>query len=108
MKSQAARQLAGLAAAAFVLGAAALMAPAFAELYDRYLPKWEEHLADGDDKDFWRGVVDIPDEEIWSTHQRLKARLIAFVHDRVRRQRTRLGESPENIRNAVLPWWRPP
>ena len=31
MKSQAARHLAGLAAAAFVLGAAALMAPAFAE-----------------------------------------------------------------------------
>ena len=31
MKSQAARHLAGLAAAVFVLGAAALMAPAFAE-----------------------------------------------------------------------------
>ena len=31
MKSQAARHFAGLAAAAFVLGAAALMAPAFAE-----------------------------------------------------------------------------
>ncbi|HZJ16562.1 MAG TPA: alpha-glucan family phosphorylase [Chthoniobacteraceae bacterium] len=76
------------------------MAPAFAELYDRYLPGWEEHLADGGDKDFWRGVVDIPDEEIWSTHQRLKARLIAFVHDRVRRQRIRLGESPESIRNV--------
>jgi starch phosphorylase len=65
----------------------------FADLYDRYLPGWEEHLADGGDKDFWRGVVDIPDEEIWSTHQRLKARLIAFVHDRVRRNASALARA---------------
>ncbi len=73
------------------------MAPEFAALYDRYLPGWEEHLVD---VDFWRGVYDIPDEEIWSTHQTLKHRLIEFVHERVGSQRKRLGESPEQLRAA--------
>ena len=73
------------------------MAPEFGALYDKYLPDWEEHLVD---EDFWRGVLDIPDDEMWATHQRLKARLIELVRDRVRRQRTRIGETPENIRHV--------
>ena len=73
------------------------MAPEFGKLYDKYLPDWEEHLMD---EDFWRGVIEIPDEELWTTHQQLKRRLIEFVRERVRRQRTRLGESPEMIRHA--------
>ena len=73
------------------------MAPQFIDLYDKHLPDWEEHLVD---EDFWRGVYDIPDEEIWTTHQKLKERLIHFVRERVRVQRTRLGESPESIRNV--------
>ena len=73
------------------------MAPDFGDLYDKYLPGWEENLMN---EDFWRGVLDIPDEEIWATHQRLKARLIEFVRERVRRQRTRLGETPESIRHV--------
>ncbi len=73
------------------------MAPQFVELYDKYLPDWEENLTD---PDFWRGVYDIPDEDIWTTHQKLKARLIDFVRERVRAQRTRLGESPESIRHV--------
>ena len=72
------------------------MAPEFGDLYDKYLPGWEEHLVD---EGFWRGVLDIPDEEMWATHQRLKARLIEFVRERIRRQRTRLGETPESIRH---------
>ena len=73
------------------------MAPEFGDLYDKYLPNWEENLTN---EDFWRGVLDIPDEEMWATHQLLKTRLIEFVRERVRRQRTRLGETPESIRNA--------
>lgn len=71
------------------------MAPEFAALYDRYLPGWEEHLVDAD---FWRGVYDIPDEQLWATHQLLKQRLINFVHERVGSQRLRLGEAPEKLR----------
>ena len=73
------------------------MAPEFGALYDKYLPDWEEHLTD---PGFWRGVLDIPDEEMWTTHQKLKARLIDFVRERVRVQRDRLGETPENIRHV--------
>ncbi|MEA3211505.1 MAG: glycogen phosphorylase [Chthoniobacter sp.] len=73
------------------------MSPQFGKLYDKYLPQWEEKITDAD---YWRGVYEIPDEELWATHQKLKARLIDFVRERVRRQRERLGESPENIRHA--------
>lgn len=73
------------------------MAPEFSALYRRYLGEWEENLAE---PDFWRRVMDIPDAQLWQTHQQLKLRLIEFVRDRVRRRRERLGESPEAIRSV--------
>jgi starch phosphorylase len=73
------------------------MAPEFSALYHKYLGDWEEHLTE---PDFWRGVIDIPDQELWDTHQRLKVRLVNFVRDRVRARRERLGEPPEIIRAA--------
>ena len=77
------------------------MAPEFSALYTKYLGAWEEHLTE---PDFWRGVIDIPDAELWETHQKLKLRLVNFVRDRVRARRERIGESPEAIRavNAIL------
>jgi glycogen phosphorylase len=72
-------------------------APEFAALYDKYLPGWEENLTD---IEFWRRVMDVPDEQLWNTHLQLKQRLIDFVRERVRSQRARLGESPEKIRAA--------
>ncbi len=75
------------------------MAPEFSALYDKYLGNWEENLVD---EDFWRGVIDIPDEVLWQTHQMLKSRLIDFVRTRIRAQRERLGESMESIRKANL------
>src|SRR5450432_265550 len=77
------------------------MAPEFSALYTKYLGDWEEHLTE---PDFWRGVIDIPDAELWETHQKLKLRLVNFVRDRVRARRERLGESPEALRsvNAIL------
>ena len=71
------------------------MAPEFADLYGKYLGNWEEHLTE---PEFWRGVIDIPDAQLWDTHQKLKLRLIEFVRERVRRRRERLGESPEVFR----------
>ena len=77
------------------------MAPEFAAVYRKHLGDWEEHLTE---PDFWRGVIDIPDAQLWETHQQLKRRLIDFVRDRERRRRERLGESPESIRrvNRIL------
>src|SRR3989440_5582272 len=77
------------------------MAPEFAALYRKHLGVWEEHLAE---PEFWRGVIDIHDAELWETHQNLKLRLINFIRDRERQRRERLGESPESIRkvNRIL------
>ena len=73
------------------------MAPEFAALYRKHLGAWEEHLTE---PEFWRGVIDIPDAQLWETHQNLKLRLIEFVRERVRLRRQRLGESAEAIRKV--------
>ncbi|MDQ6624897.1 MAG: alpha-glucan family phosphorylase, partial [Verrucomicrobiota bacterium] len=72
------------------------MAPEFSALYRKHLGDWEERLAD---TEFWRGVIDIPDAQLWETHQKLKLRLVEFVRDRMRKRAERVGESPEAIRN---------
>ena len=73
------------------------MAPEFSALYRKYLGEWEEHIAESE---FWRRVIEIPDAQLWETHQQLKRRLVDFVRERVRMRRQRLGESPEAIRNV--------
>src|ERR1700749_3702443 len=77
-------------------------APEFHRIYAKYLgADWEEHLTDNE---YWRRVIDIPDDVLWETHHLLKARLIDFIRERLRRQRIRLGESPGQLRqiNSVL------
>jgi starch phosphorylase len=73
------------------------MAPEFSALYQKHLGDWEEHLTE---PDFWRRVIDIPDAQLWETHQKLKLRLIEFVRQRARLRRERVGESPEVIRKV--------
>src|SRR5205814_8857051 len=73
------------------------MAPEFSALYQKYLGDWEDHLTE---TDFWRRVTDIPDAQLWETHQKLKLRLVEFVRQRVRIARERAGESPESIRSV--------
>ena len=73
------------------------LAPEFEALYRKYLPNWQENLTD---PEFWRGVIDIPDEELWNTHQALKRRLVDMARVRIRAQRERNGESPERIRSV--------
>jgi starch phosphorylase len=73
------------------------MAPEFSALYHKHLGEWEDNLTN---EDFWRRVIDIPDAQLWDTHQQLKRRLVEFVRERVRAQRQRVGESPQSIRNA--------
>ena len=73
------------------------MAPEFSALYRKYLGEWEERITE---PDFWRRVIDIPDSELWETHQQLKHRLVEFVRERVRIRRERIGDSPEAIHNV--------
>src|ERR1700747_2020760 len=64
------------------------MAPEFAALYRKHLGDWEEHLTE---PEFWRGVIDIHDAQLWETHQQLKRRLIDFVRHRERHRGERLA-----------------
>ncbi len=74
------------------------LAPEIAALYDKYLgTDWDQHLSD---RDYWRGVIEIPDRELWDTHQALKKRLVDFVRVRLRRQRERNAEPPDRLREV--------
>jgi glycogen phosphorylase len=73
------------------------MAPEFSALYRKYLGEWDEQITE---PDFWRRVIDIPDAQLWETHQQLKHRLVDFVRERVRMRGERIGDSPEAIRNV--------
>lgn len=53
-------------------------------LLDRYLgPKWEEKPAD---PKIWTRVSDIPDAELWRTHERRRERLVAYARRRLKSQ----------------------
>jgi starch phosphorylase len=47
---------------------------AFQALYDRHIPGWRE------DNFSLRYVLNIPDEELWDTHQKAKQELLAYVN----------------------------
>ena len=54
-------------------------------LFNKYLGSdWIEHH---DDPLIWELVEDIPDDELWETHFRLKCKLINFIRERVRKRR---------------------
>jgi starch phosphorylase len=60
------------------------VAPEMGRLYDRYLgTTWREDL---DCRRIWRMADNIPDMEIWRTHERLRGRLVDFVRRRLRAQ----------------------
>jgi hypothetical protein len=40
-------------------------------------------------------VIDIPDAELWDTHQKLKLRLVEFVRERMRRRAERIANRPK-------------
>ncbi len=70
----------------------------FHDLYKKYLGEdWEDQQSD---PEFWRGVIDIPDDVLWQLHQTLKQRSIEFMRERIRRQRMRNGETPDEVRHV--------
>ena len=63
-----------------------------AGLFDRYLgPRWTSSPSD---PMFWARVDQIPDAELWRTHERRRERLVAFARTRLRRQLERRGAPP--------------
>jgi starch phosphorylase len=67
-------------------------------LYRRYLgPSWSESVFD---KSVWDQTDQIPDEELWSTHQRCKDQLIVFARKRLIAQMQRRGRCQGELRQA--------
>ncbi len=69
-----------------------------AALYDRYLgPDWQEQPADAS---VWETVDQIPDTELWRTHERRRERLVAFARRRLRDQLERRGAGAAELAAA--------
>ncbi|MDY6912925.1 MAG: alpha-glucan family phosphorylase [Planctomycetota bacterium] len=69
-----------------------------AELYDRYLgPGWHEKPAD---MSVWQAATQIPDTELWRTHERRRERLVAFARARLRWQLQHRGASAAELAAA--------
>ena len=69
-----------------------------AALFDRYLgPGWRDDPAD---PAVWQRVDDVPDEEMWRTHERRRGRLIAFARRKLRKQLENRGAPPSEIEQA--------
>ncbi len=69
-----------------------------ATLFDRYLsPDWR---TDESNPRIWEDVDDIPDSEIWRTHERRRERLVAFSRQRLKQQLERSHVSQSEIEAA--------
>ena len=67
-------------------------------LFDRYLgPWWREQS--GEEK-IWQGIYEIPDTELWRTHERRRERLVAYARRRLRQQLIARGASPAEVAQA--------
>ena len=67
-------------------------------LFDRYLgPNWRE---DPDCVRTWNQIDNIPDAELWRTHERLRERLVDFVRKRLRKQLLNIGARRKEIELA--------
>ncbi|MCL4544069.1 MAG: alpha-glucan family phosphorylase [Chloroflexi bacterium] len=70
-----------------------------AALFERYLgPHWHERPQD---QSVWARVMDIPDEELWRTHERRRERLIWFIRQRLREQRLAAGAPTSDVEGAA-------
>jgi glycogen phosphorylase len=74
------------------------IAPEVSDLLDRYLgPTWSDNPVD---HDVWKRVDEIPDDELWRTHERRRMALITFARQRVKEQLRRRGAPPAEIKAA--------
>ena len=71
-------------------------------LFERYLgPEWAREPYDGG---VWERVNQIPDDELWRTHERRRERLVAFARGRLKNQLKNRGalSSEINLANESL------
>ncbi len=65
------------------------------ELLYRYLG--ERFMQNPSDKEAWKRIDEIPDEELWRTHERRRERLVAFARNRLIRQISERGGSASEL-----------
>jgi starch phosphorylase len=65
------------------------------ELFAQYLgASWE---AAHDDQRLWDRLAELPDDSLWAEHQKLKAKLLALVDQRIRQQWRSGGLQPSQV-----------
>ncbi len=70
----------------------------FAALFDRYIgPQWKE---EPENQQIWERVKEIPDAELWRSHERRRERLVAFVRKRLKKQLEHSGAPRTEIEAA--------
>lgn len=70
----------------------------FATLFDRYIgPAWKD---EPENQDVWARIKDIPDAELWRSHERRRERLVAFARKRLKEQLIRRGAAKTEIEHA--------
>ncbi len=67
------------------------VSPEMAGLYERHLG-FRQGVAPSDPA-AWAGIREVPDGELWVARQQQRARLLAFVHERIRRQDAQHGRT---------------
>lgn len=69
-----------------------------AGLFDRYIgPAWKDEPAD---QTIWQSIAQIPDAELWRSHERRRERLVSFARARLKQQLVRRGASPNEVAYA--------
>jgi starch phosphorylase len=68
------------------------------EVLDRYLG--EQWRADPTDHAAWSGIDEVPDEELWRTHERQRQRTIVWARRKLRAQLEARGTSAEHTKLA--------
>jgi starch phosphorylase len=74
------------------------LAPEFSQLYERYLGlEWENRPTD---HSVWKRIENIPNAELWRTHERRRERMVAFARTKLKEQLTRRGAPPAEVARA--------
>jgi starch phosphorylase len=64
-------------------------------LFDRYLGgRWQANPAD---QTVWRGIGEIPDEELWRVHERRRQKMVIWTRRRLKRQLEARGANTDQI-----------
>ncbi|MGH8310989.1 MAG: alpha-glucan family phosphorylase, partial [Steroidobacteraceae bacterium] len=59
---------------------------------------WREHLSE---PEFWRALVEVPNDRYWAAGQSVKSQMLALVRERLRREYVRKALSPAQLRHVT-------